>query len=200
MAERKNASRESRRETDYCKGWPAIIRFPTAPCSVRTFTGTPCLPFLIFQQHETNGPLRKTRQTSQQTHKSVRRPPNPWPFITQSSSGGSSVLTFFMAVFQAHQKKNRKKSAEYLDISKKLPTFAPAYKKQGRLAQLVQSVCLTSRGSAVRIRQRPQQNPAALRWDCRIFFYAHYTATPCPTLTRHWNLSGNPVASQSLNK
>ena len=27
--------------------------------------------------------------------------------------------------------------------------------KQGRLAQLVQSVCLTSRGSAVRIRQRP---------------------------------------------
>ena len=26
----------------------------------------------------------------------------------------------------------------------------------GRLAQLVQSVCLTSRGSAVRIRQRPQ--------------------------------------------
>ena len=29
--------------------------------------------------------------------------------------------------------------------------------KQGRLAQLVQSICLTSRGSAVRIRQRPQE-------------------------------------------
>ena len=30
----------------------------------------------------------------------------------------------------------------------------------GRLAQLVQSICLTSRGSAVRIRQRPQiKNP-----------------------------------------
>ena len=29
-------------------------------------------------------------------------------------------------------------------------------KRQGRLAQLVQSICLTSRGSAVRIRQRPQ--------------------------------------------
>ena len=28
--------------------------------------------------------------------------------------------------------------------------------RRGRLAQLVQSVCLTSRGSAVRIRQRPQ--------------------------------------------
>ena len=27
---------------------------------------------------------------------------------------------------------------------------------KGRLAQLVQSICLTSRGSAVRIRQRPQ--------------------------------------------
>ena len=28
---------------------------------------------------------------------------------------------------------------------------------KGRLAQLVQSICLTSRGSAVRIRQRPQK-------------------------------------------
>ena len=28
----------------------------------------------------------------------------------------------------------------------------------GRLAQLVQSICLTSRGSAVRIRQRPQKH------------------------------------------
>ena len=32
--------------------------------------------------------------------------------------------------------------------------------KIGRLAQLVQSVCLTSRGSAVRIRQRPLFNLA----------------------------------------
>lgn len=30
----------------------------------------------------------------------------------------------------------------------------------GRLAQLVQSICLTSRGSAVRIRQRPPKNEA----------------------------------------
>ena len=29
---------------------------------------------------------------------------------------------------------------------------------KGRLAQLVQSICLTSRGSAVRIRQRPQKS------------------------------------------
>ena len=31
----------------------------------------------------------------------------------------------------------------------------------GRLAQLVQSICLTSRGSAVRIRQRPLRKPKA---------------------------------------
>ena len=31
---------------------------------------------------------------------------------------------------------------------------------KGRLAQLVQSICLTSRGSAVRIRQRPPKNEA----------------------------------------
>ena len=35
--------------------------------------------------------------------------------------------------------------------------FASLLKREahGRLAQLVQSICLTSRGSAVRIRQRP---------------------------------------------
>ncbi len=31
--------------------------------------------------------------------------------------------------------------------------------RNGRLAQLVQSICLTSRGSAVRIRQRPHETP-----------------------------------------
>ncbi len=35
-------------------------------------------------------------------------------------------------------------------------TFASLLKSFGRLAQLVQSICLTSRGSAVRIRQRPR--------------------------------------------
>ena len=34
-------------------------------------------------------------------------------------------------------------------------THRKSFSKRGRLAQLVQSVCLTSRGSAVRIRQRP---------------------------------------------
>ena len=42
---------------------------------------------------------------------------------------------------------------------KKCRTFASLLKQEaiGRLAQLVQSICLTSRGSAVRIRQRPQK-------------------------------------------
>ncbi len=33
------------------------------------------------------------------------------------------------------------------------------FRHQGRLAQLVQSICLTSRGSAVRTRHRPQKSP-----------------------------------------
>ncbi len=36
-------------------------------------------------------------------------------------------------------------------------------KKKGRLAQLVQSICLTSRGSAVRIRQRPHYQDRSQR-------------------------------------
>ena len=36
-------------------------------------------------------------------------------------------------------------------------------KKKGRLAQLVQSICLTSRGSAVRIRQRPHHQDRSQR-------------------------------------
>ena len=41
--------------------------------------------------------------------------------------------------------------------SKNSRTFATLSETNGCLAQLVQSICLTSRGSAVRIRQHPQQ-------------------------------------------
>ena len=61
--------------------------------------------------------------------------------------------------------------------TKKIPFQESVFRKGlGRLAQLVQSVCLTSRGSAVRIRQRPQLlypknaiigSPAS---DCRAIF------------------------------
>ena len=39
----------------------------------------------------------------------------------------------------------------------------------GRLAQLVQSICLTSRGSAVRIRQRPHKKTKHFRLIIRAF-------------------------------
>ena len=42
---------------------------------------------------------------------------------------------------------------------KKVHNFATLLRARGRLAQLVQSVCLTSRGSGVRIPQRPQHQP-----------------------------------------
>ncbi len=64
-----------------------------------------------------------------------------------------------------------KKRWQYFAVIANRPTFAIAKRKQtllseadkkirkhGRLAQLVQSICLTSRGSAVRTRQRPQEN------------------------------------------
>lgn len=41
---------------------------------------------------------------------------------------------------------------------------------KGRLAQLVQSICLTSRGSAVRIRQRPQHRVLA-EYFCEDFLF-----------------------------
>ena len=41
---------------------------------------------------------------------------------------------------------------------------------KGRLAQLVQSVCLTSRGSAVRIRQRPLYKTIG-KSPCRLFLF-----------------------------
>ncbi len=43
--------------------------------------------------------------------------------------------------------------------NKKVHNFASLLRARGRLAQLVQSVCLTSRGSGVRIPQRPQHQP-----------------------------------------
>ena len=51
-----------------------------------------------------------------------------------------------------------------LVVSKKSSTFALAFGKEsifneiGRIAQLVQSICLTSRGSGVRIPLRPQNS------------------------------------------
>ncbi len=54
--------------------------------------------------------------------------------------------------------------------SKKVRTFATLSAGKGRLAQLVQSVCLTSRGSGVRIPQRPpikKSIPAVAKNPCK---------------------------------
>ena len=50
-------------------------------------------------------------------------------------------------------------------LLKTIRIFAPLLKREayGRLAQLVQSICLTSRGSAVRIRQRPLHLPLSFQ-------------------------------------
>ena len=64
---------------------------------------------------------------------------------------------------------------------------------QGRLAQLVQSICLTSRGSAVRIRQRPRKKESQSRllfsWALRIRFPFFISLTRKRPL---WGLGGPP--------
>ena len=54
------------------------------------------------------------------------------------------------------------------------PTKFFHFSHEGRLAQLVQSVCLTSRGSGVRIPQRPpQQKPSRLRPPSQPFLFIY---------------------------
>ena len=57
-----------------------------------------------------------------------------------------------------------KKKTENICRFKKKPYLCIAFETRdiGRLAQLVQSICLTSRGSAVRIRQRPLKSNESL--------------------------------------
>ena len=62
----------------------------------------------------------------------------------------------------------------YLCIAFKENNFRRASEKSeilGRLAQLVQSICLTSRGSAVRIRQRPLKNQALIEISVSAFSF-----------------------------
>ena len=57
-----------------------------------------------------------------------------------------------------HAKKSTKNCIFIWSSQKKPVSLHRFLRKKGRLAQLVQSICLTSRGSAVRIRQRPHQS------------------------------------------
>ena len=54
---------------------------------------------------------------------------------------------FFFIVWQGQGK--------YVPLHSQFRNDVAKEENSGRLAQLVQSICLTSRGSAVRIRQRP---------------------------------------------
>ena len=66
-------------------------------------------------------------------------------------------------------KNNAKKLAEKFAHLVENLYLCIAFEKKGhsfgRLAQLVQSICLTSRGSAVRIRQRPQNENQLFRFN-----------------------------------
>ena len=64
----------------------------------------------------------------------------------------------FTAYFSTKKRKFKKKLAQTFAREEKTPYLCNAFEKQlGCLAQLVQSICLTSRGSAVRIRQHPHE-------------------------------------------
>ena len=65
-----------------------------------------------------------------------------------------------------------KKVREKFGGKKKTPYLCTRLQEQGRLAQLVQSICLTSRGSAVRIRQRPHKTDNTKVLSV-FFLYAH---------------------------
>ena len=72
------------------------------------------------------------------------------------------IFCHLKAYFQGIHKENssfKQKLLEKICSYQKKSYLCIAFETRdiGRLAQLVQSICLTSRGSAVRIRQRPQR-------------------------------------------
>ena len=87
----------------------------------------------------------------------------------------SPVLRNILPLISDYNRKKRRFSSKIHFICKILPKIFAGSKKKpylciafetrdiGRLAQLVQSICLTSRGSAVRIRQRPLKTASLLK-------------------------------------
>ena len=71
----------------------------------------------------------------------------------------------------SHKRRNFKKSQKNFGRIKKSSTFVnanethPSAELNGSLAQLVQSVCLTSRGSGVRLPQLPQKTLSIFTWS-----------------------------------
>ena len=73
---------------------------------------------------------------------------------------------------------------------------------RGRLAQLVQSICLTSRGSAVRIRQRPPLKMKHLRHSRECFFryMPRRKMVTCEFLAGHFFWRGRSDSSDSSDR
>ena len=78
------------------------------------------------------------------------------------------IANFALATWLYTQKIEDKNFARFKNCCTFAPQFTPhkgcGQHKKGRLAQLVQSICLTSRGSAVRIRQRPPLQERERAW------------------------------------
>ena len=75
-------------------------------------------------------------------------------------------------------KKNRKNACHFKNNAYLCNAFSdePII---GRLAQLVQSICLTSRGSGVRIPQRPPKNFPIACTHCVASFFIYCRADAC---------------------
>ena len=98
-----------------------------------------------------------------------------WNFLAKHLHN-SKKLSTFASLFKGNTSRERlgatfKHLTREAGRSKSLPI--PTAKAFGRLAQLVQSVCLTSRGSAVRIRQRPPTKNQALTVVSVSAFFIH---------------------------
>ena len=77
-------------------------------------------------------------------------------------------------------------------------TFALAIQQKGSLAQLVQSVCLTSRGSGVRIPQLPPNESSRLQQCKRLFHEREHSSVGLERLLDKQEVSGsNPLVPTS---
>ena len=124
-------------------------------------------------------PSHRTPRAAPPFHPACQcRPPHNLQGTYQGTKALFAPFPIAHAIYIMYRKQkhtfSKKKMSQCFASMTNRPTFAIAKRKQGlpseaehsrkhigRLAQLVQSVCLTSRGSAVRIRQRPQE----IRWN-----------------------------------
>ena len=104
-------------------------------------------------------------------------------------------------------KKKCRKNEKYLSkcfvINSKSYTFAPllrTMKAFGRLAQLVQSICLTSRGSAVRIRQRPQKKLEAFTLEHSILSFRAFSSAGSEHLPYKQRVGGSNPSTPTKNE